>query len=513
MISFQISIISIVVFGRLSSAQVKPAAYYYPWHSDGFHNDQEYLREFIFHSPKLGEYDDRNSETIERHISWSQRSNIQVWMTSWWGPDSREDLTLRSTILPTIENTSSTLEFAIFYETINRIGGKDASNTDKVIDDINHICDNFLDHPNYYYINERPVLVIYLTRYLEQNLLTEFILLMRTAGAKRGYNFFLIGDHAFGVPPTSRLSAFDYLDAVTNYDVYGSLGSLYAGSEALKFFYERQLEWKNAAQKQNCAFVPGVTPGFNDRGVRLDANREPLSRKLTKDSNFGSLFEASLEYANNLADSNADNLLIVTSFNEWHEDTQIEPVIGNTTADPYLYTQGLEYEGYGTRYLDILNKMTSSGPHSTKSPIMKASQMPSLTLYPTAFPTSRSSVYHSDSPSSKTDPNGPNTCDDSSTLKFPTDDAGDQLCVWLAARPTEQQKYCKQGHIAYGICEETCGKCSDSCEDTLGYFYYKGIQRNCLWLSLRRNIIDEVCFEGFEVYDTVCPETCNKCDR
>jgi len=321
------------------------------------------LREFISHSPKLGEYDDRNPETVVRHIDWSQQGNIQVWMTSWWGPDSREDLTLRSTILPTIENTSSTLEFAIFYETINRIGGKNSLKTDKVIDDINHICDKFLNHPNYYRINGRPVLVIYLTRYLEQEeILTDFILLMRAAGAKRGHNFFLIGDHAFGVPPTSRLPVFDYLDAITNYDIYGSLGSGYVGSEALKDFYERQLGWKSLAQKQNCAFVPGVTPGFNDRGVRLHANREPLSRKLTKDSNFGSLFQASIKYAENLVDENSDRLLIVTSFNEWHEDTQIEPVIGNSTSGPYLYTQGLNYEGYGTRYLEILSAMTLSEP-------------------------------------------------------------------------------------------------------------------------------------------------------
>ena len=28
---------------------------------------------------------------------------------------------------------------------------------------------------------------------------------------------------------------------------------------------------------------------------------------------------------------------------------------------PYKYTEGIEYEGYGTRYLDILKRMTTDG--------------------------------------------------------------------------------------------------------------------------------------------------------
>ncbi len=54
----------------------------------------------------------------------------------------------------------------------------------------------------------------------------------------------------------------------------------------------------------------------------------------------------------------ASNLLLVNSFNEWHEDSQIEPVGGEGTSDPVLYTQGIEYVGYGELYLDILREMT-----------------------------------------------------------------------------------------------------------------------------------------------------------
>lgn len=49
---------------------------------------------------------------------------------------------------------------------------------------------------------------------------------------------------------------------------------------------------------------------------------------------------------------------MVNSFNEWHEDTQIEPARGETTDLPEDITHGIEYHGYGELYLDILREET-----------------------------------------------------------------------------------------------------------------------------------------------------------
>jgi hypothetical protein len=53
-----------------------------------------------------------------------------------------------------------------------------------------------------------------------------------------------------------------------------------------------------------------------------------------------------------------DNLILVNSFNEWHEDTQIEPAVGDTASYPVQLTAGLQYEGYGELYLNILRQST-----------------------------------------------------------------------------------------------------------------------------------------------------------
>jgi hypothetical protein len=101
-------------------------------------------------------------------------------------------------------------------------------------------------------------------------------------------------------------------------------------------------------------------------------------------------------------------------------------------------------------------------------------------------------------------------CDDDRYARFFV--AGkEEPCVWLAARMDQFGSLCNGE--AGDICRETCGTCFDDCEDTSGYFTYKGVLRNCLWLSLRNHVIDEpgVCDPGSEAA-MVCPETCDICD-
>ena len=62
-------------------------------------------------------------------------------------------------------------------------------------------------------------------------------------------------------------------------------------------------------------------------------------------------------------------MIHITSFNECHEDTQIEPsaVTAPTTLDTSAtesqYTQGLVYQGYGTTYLDIIRSAITAIGH------------------------------------------------------------------------------------------------------------------------------------------------------
>jgi glycoprotein endo-alpha-1,2-mannosidase len=307
----------------------------------------------------LGEYDDTDPAVIAQHVTWSRQANIGLWVTSWWGPGSREDTTLRTVILPN-QNVVDDIKIAIHYETKGRLYSKNVLRLDQVVPDIRYLCEIYFNQGNYFRIHGKPVLVFYLTRVLErEGVLKQVVQLMRSAAAEYSYDIYIIGDHAFRKPKVNSASAVAMLDAITNYDVYGSFPKKgYAGQASVDQYFDDQEQWVQLCDSVGCDYVSSVSPGFNDRGVRLQVDHAALARRLSPNDSHGSLFRESLRQALKLVQESASNLLLVNSFNEWHEDSQIEPVSGEGTSDPVLYTQGIEYVGYGELYLDILREMT-----------------------------------------------------------------------------------------------------------------------------------------------------------
>ena len=334
--------------------------YYYPWYGANNFHGGKYLREFLdpVQTPELGEYNDRNDEVIAQHLEWCEYAGIGLWVSSWWGPGKTTDITLKDHIL--VHPDLADMKIALFYETSGRMDDfKDVSN---VASDIEYMTQNYFNHPNYYKIEGKPVLFIYLTRVLSRNgVLENTVEIMRDAANQAGFEIYLVGDQVFGNPPSST-DQMALLDAVTNYDVYGSSGGkMYATQEKVDNYYDKQSQWRAMAHQVGTSFVPATAPGYNDTGVR--DGHLPLSRKLDENAEFGSLFKAMLTEALKITDPETDNLFMITSWNEWHEDTQIEPVTvasptnKDQSASGVDYTAGLEYEGYGMRYLDILKEM------------------------------------------------------------------------------------------------------------------------------------------------------------
>jgi hypothetical protein len=282
----------------------------------------------------LGEYNDRDTSTIQQHLEWCLQYNIYLWVTSWWGPGKRDDVTT-NVIFTYLEESSVNFQLALFYETKGRImerpKGSGHYDTSLVKKDLLYITETYFGRPNYVRIDGKPVLFVYLTRTLaRKGILQDVVELMREEAKEAGYtDIYIVGDHAFGKAPKDEcVPALDTLQAMTNYDVFGSMQlPLYAGNEGVNAFRLQQEEWKDAANNQGCGFIPSVTPGFNNL-VNKNASEVsygPLSRRLTENDKEGSLFGALLQNAMTLVDPNV-NILMITSFNEYHEDSQIEPV-------------------------------------------------------------------------------------------------------------------------------------------------------------------------------------------
>lgn len=176
--------------------------------------------------PALGEYDDTDPDVIKQHLKWSRYANINLWVASWWGPGYMEDNTLKTVIMPH-EDLPGT-KVALFYETNARVKlGIERNVSDIFYQDMAYIANTYFDNPNYYRIDNRPVLFVYLTRDLDsEGTLDEVTSQMRQATFDNGgHNLYIVGDQVFGKAPNNGkyYDPFDLLDAVTNYDVYGNL--------------------------------------------------------------------------------------------------------------------------------------------------------------------------------------------------------------------------------------------------------------------------------------------------
>jgi glycoprotein endo-alpha-1,2-mannosidase len=336
--------------------------YYYPWYGPTAHPVSQSLRRHLVpqQTAELGEYDSSSPAVIAKHIDYSRRANIHFWACSWWGPGNYTDNILKNRILP--HRYAGELRYAILYESTGRLGSFSNPDYSNLVPDFQYFADNYFSNPNYLKIDGRPVVFIYLTRvYFRKTLGHNALDALRAAFP----NLYIVADDIFGRNYSPAFAS--RWDAVTAYDVYGQTlqahGSTRAALDQLKSILSKA---KTAANSVGVGLIPFATPGFNDKGVREGHNGAPRYFENDPTSVEGNLFRAMLrEVVVPKVDPLAENILMVTSFNEWHEDTQIEPTAGTagtTNVDDSHsgsdYTQGDHYTDYGYLYLDILREET-----------------------------------------------------------------------------------------------------------------------------------------------------------
>lgn len=360
-----ILILSLVIPAFLRAQPMQVGVYYYPWHGrfSGGHGFTDTLRDRLVpkQGPAIGRYSNHSAATTAAHIDQSKRGKISFWAVSWWGPNSAEDVTFRNSILG--HPRAGELKYCIHYESPGRLGKFESPDYSKLTDDFRYLARTYFANPNYLRINDRPVVVIYLTRAYFNTPASRSAIsgLKETMQREYGYTPYLIGDDLFG--GTVNVERAKLWDAVTDYDVYGTvLQSNGSTQKALDVLTEHYRDAKARANAVGVGFIPTATPGFNDRGVRDGHRAAPRYRTDVPNAPEGSLFTDMLDQAvlPNL-DPKTNNILLITSFNEWHEDTQIEattdaPATSTDDSGNNRYTQGLNYPGYGNLYLDILAK-------------------------------------------------------------------------------------------------------------------------------------------------------------
>ena len=342
-------------------------AYYYAWYRPTRNTVSWSLRGHLVpeQTPELGEYDSSSEEVIAKHIDYSHRANIHFWAIGGQGRRGQGRPgrhIFKHNILP--HRYAGELRYAILYEcgALGSFSNPDYSN---LLPDFQYLADNYFDHPYYLKIDGRPVVFIFITdKFFRKTPGYTALAALRSAFP----NLYIVADDIAG--PNYSSSYASKWDAVTSYDsVFGwalwPYGSTRAALDQLEIILSNA---KTAANSVGVGLIPFAMPGWNSRVVRY-GNSDGAPRYFEDDpsSSEGDLFRAMLrDVVVPKVDPLAENMLMVTSFNEWGEDTQIEPTMGtgsttniDDSASGSDYTQGDYYTDYGYLYLDILREETS----------------------------------------------------------------------------------------------------------------------------------------------------------
>jgi hypothetical protein len=312
-----------VVVRAESTNQVREVgAHYYPWYGEPIHDFRG--GEWSLESPStpvLGNYNSADPEVIEQHIDWCRRAGISWLNVSWWGPSSSHDHRLQDDILA--HPRADELQWSILYETIGRIGSgrveMDAEHVqERFTSDLVYLAETYFQRDSYKHIDDRPVLYIWVSQVFGGDVESAY----EAAVEEAGVDPYLVVDIPFRSGMDTHPMV-EVADAVTTYNPYDVDGQ--SADEFVDSLETGYRTWYRAAEYVDVELVPTAMPGFDDTELTHDSrDNVPLSSK-------PSIYERVADTARRYA----DGPVLVTSFNEWYEDTQIEPS-----------------EQYGTAYLD-----------------------------------------------------------------------------------------------------------------------------------------------------------------
>jgi hypothetical protein len=300
-------------------------AYYYPWY-----HKERWTREPVTNTPKLGWYSSDDRVVAAEHIRWAKQADLDFFLISWLSPNGREGKNLKEAVLPELER--GRFRFALLYETPLALGlpaGKaidlasklsDGTKAgDRFVEHFDHLAETYLKHQQYLRFDGKAVVVIYLVRDMVNA--GTYLKAVRERLGKRGVELYLIADAVYWEAPDRLDWALlkEHFQAVTAYNMY----------YRPKFLEAVQTQFKAAdrtARAQGLRLIPNVLPGYDDTPLR-GTERVTINRRR------GQFYRDFWKVASPFVGA-GQPFLLVTSFNEWHEGTELEP--STEYGDMYL---------------------------------------------------------------------------------------------------------------------------------------------------------------------------------
>ncbi len=273
-------------------------AFYYPWYGTpqgptGYWLHWDPNNHYAStDTPLLGYYDSLSDSVVHRQMKWARKHGIEAFISSWWGIHSFEDNAL-DLILETAREES--LKISIYLEA--SWDAQNASISDRpavFAHELNYLIDTYGSHPAFSKLNGDPVIFIY----------------AYPLGLIPIEDWATVLEHvtldAVFIADSFDPRAFEIFDGCHSYNPVA------LSDEELDLLY-----WNASVQSYYCGkiFAATVMPGYDDRIIRVPGLFVPRENGVFYQSRW------------DIATSNSPHWVLITSWNEWHEGTEIEPSI------------------------------------------------------------------------------------------------------------------------------------------------------------------------------------------
>jgi len=289
--------------------------------------------------PEAGCYSSQDSATVCSHFLQMQQAGIEVAVISWWGKDSFEDRTM-----PLLLACAQKYDIAVALH-LEPYPQRSVLSTRE---DLEYLSQQYGQHPAWHreaQFGNLPLYYLYDSYHIP---VSEWARLLQPSGD------LTVRDTTQDAMFVNLLVEADDRKSLLEagfdgfYTYFGATGFSY-GSTPVN--WQGLSRWAN---EQHLLFVPCVAPGYDDTRVR------PWNSVNTRPRKQGAYYDRLWSQA--LA---ADpDCIGITSFNEWHEGTQIEPACPLTVPgytyrdylplDPEYYLRRTRF--WSDRYRECLRK-------------------------------------------------------------------------------------------------------------------------------------------------------------
>ena len=283
-------------------------AFYYPWYRGAEqHGDkaswrgidrQEHYMSNVTHYPEKGPYDSHDAEIIDWHIDLARSHGLDGFISSWWGQGTGDDRAFRLLLDRAAEKD---FKLTVYWE---KAPGEGRAQVAHAVADLVYLLSSYGAHPAFLKLDGKAVIFVY-GRVMNQVPLTSWPAIIAETQERYGEDFVLIADGY-------RESFARAFDGLHTYNICGWVRD--KDPDELRELSAAQFSSAVELAKQR-ARISCITiiPGYDDTKIRTPGTRADRQDGDT----YKVLWEKAIE-----ADP---DWVLVTSWNEWYEGSEIEP--------------------------------------------------------------------------------------------------------------------------------------------------------------------------------------------